>query len=198
MFSEKWKPIIIYYLIHEGTLRYHELQQFIPDINKRMLTLRLKELEADGVIHRKAYAEVPPRVEYSITDYGRTVAPVLKLMNAWGEEHAKSSGAVFPPEDNPGHVCHALTTLETIDGKWKLLIILQLLQGRFRFQQLLEEIPTSRRTLSIHLKALQEAGIVDKFIYNEVPPRVEYAMTDYGYTLQPLLERMSAWGKGSF
>ena len=83
----KWKPIILWYLASRGVLRYGELKRSIPTISDKMLSEQLKELEADGLIHRKQYKQVPPKVEYSITDKGETVVPLLKKMNQWGLEN---------------------------------------------------------------------------------------------------------------
>lgn len=82
----KWKPLILFYL--EGrTRRFGELCRLIPHLTKKMLTQKLRELERDGIIRRKVYAQVPPRVEYSLTRHGETLKPVLRLMCAWGTRH---------------------------------------------------------------------------------------------------------------
>lgn len=80
----KWKALIIYYLL-SGTKRFGELGKLIGGVTQRSLTLQLRELEADGIITRKIYAEVPPRVEYSLTPFGQTLSPVLEAMKAWGD-----------------------------------------------------------------------------------------------------------------
>lgn len=82
----KWKPLILYYLQNE-TLRFSELHKLIPGTTKKMLTQRLRELEHDNVVHRKVYAEVPPRVEYSLTRHGESLKPILVLMSSWGNRH---------------------------------------------------------------------------------------------------------------
>lgn len=82
----KWKPIVMY-LIIEGENRFGILQRSIEGISKQMLTKQLRELEADGIIHRKIYAEIPPRVEYTITEKGKTLCPVIHSMRDWGNEH---------------------------------------------------------------------------------------------------------------
>jgi DNA-binding HxlR family transcriptional regulator len=79
----KWKGVILHYLIG-GTKRFGELQRLLPEVTQRMLTTQLRELEAHGVIERKVYAEVPPKVEYSLTEFGRTLEPILELLRAWG------------------------------------------------------------------------------------------------------------------
>lgn len=76
----KWKLVIIYYLIQE-TKRFNELRRLIPDVTQQMLTLQLRELERDGIVHRQIYAQVPPKVEYSLTPHGRHLEPILNL--AW-------------------------------------------------------------------------------------------------------------------
>ena len=67
--------------------RFNELKRLIPNISQRMLTNQLRELERDGLVHRKVYAEVPPRVEYSVTEFGMTLLPVLLELKKWAEEH---------------------------------------------------------------------------------------------------------------
>lgn len=82
----KWKGIILYHLI-DGTKRFNEFRRINPGITQFMLTLQLRELERDGIIHREVYKEVPPKVEYSLTDFGRTLEPLILSMKAWGETY---------------------------------------------------------------------------------------------------------------
>ncbi len=81
----KWKSVILFRL-SEGTKRFSELQRLLTRITPRMLTQQLRDLERDALVHREVYAEVPPRVEYSLTDTGRTLQPVLGALMAWGEQ----------------------------------------------------------------------------------------------------------------
>lgn len=83
----RWKPIIIFKLLQNDVLRFGELKREIEGVTQRMLTQQLRELESDKVVARKVYAEVPPRVEYSLTDYGRTLEPIMITMRDWGAEH---------------------------------------------------------------------------------------------------------------
>jgi DNA-binding HxlR family transcriptional regulator len=87
----KWKPPLLFHL-EGGTRRFCELQRLIPGLTKKMLTQHLRELERDGIVHRKVYAEVPPRVEYSLTRHGESLKPILKLMSAWGIRHQARYG----------------------------------------------------------------------------------------------------------
>jgi DNA-binding HxlR family transcriptional regulator len=79
----RWKPILVCHLL-DGKKRYGELRRLTPNATERMITLQLKELEADGIVNRHAYAEVPPRVEYELTEYGRSLESILVQMQEWG------------------------------------------------------------------------------------------------------------------
>ncbi|MGJ8637146.1 MAG: winged helix-turn-helix transcriptional regulator [Phycisphaerales bacterium] len=81
----RWKPILVCHLL-SGKKRYGELRRLTPNATERMITLQLKELEADGIVNRHAYAEVPPRVEYELTAYGRSLESILVQMQEWGRE----------------------------------------------------------------------------------------------------------------
>jgi len=82
----KWKPLILFYL--EGkTRRFGELQRLIPGMTKKMLAQHLRELEQDYIVRRKVYAQLPLKVEYSLTNHGKSLKPIFKLMSAWGMKH---------------------------------------------------------------------------------------------------------------
>lgn len=85
--SGKWKLTILTYLRFGGTHRFNELQRAIPAITRKMLTVQLRELEQNGLVARRVYAQVPPKVEYSLSDYGQTLAPILDSLHDWGEQH---------------------------------------------------------------------------------------------------------------
>lgn len=89
----KWKLFILWHLQHE-TLRYAALRRRTEGVSERVLINQLRELEADGMIHREQYPEVPPRVEYSLTEKGRSLAPALAGLAAWGEAHVMGSGSM--------------------------------------------------------------------------------------------------------
>lgn len=82
----KWKGLIWWRLSH-GLGRFGELRRSIPQITRKMLTQQLRDLERDGVVKRTVYPEVPARVEYELTDYGRSLEPVIEAISSWGEKH---------------------------------------------------------------------------------------------------------------
>ncbi|ACC75412.1 winged helix-turn-helix transcriptional regulator [Paraburkholderia phymatum] len=81
-----WKPVILFHLLHEKK-RFMELTRLMPNTTQRMLTLQLRELEADGIVMRHVYPQVPPKVEYELTPFGETLAPVLISLREWGESY---------------------------------------------------------------------------------------------------------------
>ncbi|MFN8924429.1 MAG: winged helix-turn-helix transcriptional regulator [Rhodospirillales bacterium] len=92
MIGGKWKALILYHL-RDGPRRFGELRRLIPAVTQRMITQHLRELEADGIIHREVFAVVPPRVDYSLTGTGRSLIPILEAMAAWGEAHRAGRAA---------------------------------------------------------------------------------------------------------
>ena len=83
----KWKPIILYHLSQEGTKRFSELKQIMPNITQKMLTQQLRELEQDGLVHREVFAQVPPKVEYSLTSFGTSILPIMQSLSEWGQRY---------------------------------------------------------------------------------------------------------------
>lgn len=86
LISDKWKVLIIRDLM-TGTKRFGELKKSIGDVSQKVLTAQLRQMEASGLVTRKVYAEVPPRVEYTLTDLGYSLQPILIAMHDWGEEY---------------------------------------------------------------------------------------------------------------
>ncbi|MEV5824391.1 helix-turn-helix domain-containing protein [Spirillospora sp. NPDC052242] len=87
--SGKWKGLILWELNELGTRRFAELRRGLPGVSEKMLTQHLREMEQDGLIHREVYAEVPPRVEYSLTDHGRALNKALEPLGDWGRERIR-------------------------------------------------------------------------------------------------------------
>ena len=99
----KWKPIILYYIGENEVIRFGDLKRCIASINERMLTRQLRELERDGLVHREVYREVPPRVEYSLTEMGNSIMPIMYDLKQWGIDYNKEMDiaefVICPVED---------------------------------------------------------------------------------------------------
>jgi DNA-binding HxlR family transcriptional regulator len=108
VFGGKWKALILWWL-QQRTWRFAELRRQLPGITEKMLTQQLRELEEDGIVERKVYATVPPKVEYSLTEYGRSLKRALRAICDWGRVHMERIGAV---EASPGRAAAA-----NADGK---------------------------------------------------------------------------------
>lgn len=89
LIGDKWKVLILRELV-EGKKRFGELKKAIGSVSQKMLTQQLRVMEQDGLVHRKVYPEVPPRVEYSLTSTGSSLKPILDAMNQWGESYQKN------------------------------------------------------------------------------------------------------------
>lgn len=107
----KWKLLILWHLQEAGVIRFNELKRGMSGITQRVLTQQLRELEADGIVQRRIYAQVPPKVEYSLTAFGKTLNPLLDSMCEWGEAYqrrqarlgAKAMPESQKPELEPAH-----------------------------------------------------------------------------------------------
>ncbi len=91
LISDKWKVLILRDLL-PGTKRFGELKKSIGHVSQKVLTAQLRQMEQSGLVNRKVYAEVPPKVEYSLTDVGYSLKPILDAMWTWGEEYQKKRG----------------------------------------------------------------------------------------------------------
>ena len=84
--SGKWKVVILWHLGHEGKHRFNELQKLFTKISHKMLSNQLRELEEDGIVNREVFPQVPPKVEYSLTELGKTLIPIVDLLYEWGQK----------------------------------------------------------------------------------------------------------------
>jgi DNA-binding HxlR family transcriptional regulator len=98
----KWKMLIMWHLGKEGTKRFGELKSMMPGITQRMLVSQLRELEEDQIVHRKVYPVVPPKVEYSLTEHGRSLMPILESMDEWGKNYMET--VIEPEMNNSSHM----------------------------------------------------------------------------------------------
>nr|WP_305793999.1 helix-turn-helix domain-containing protein [Gilliamella sp. A7] len=92
MIGGKYKSLILWKLMTETTLRFSQLQKEIPTATPKILTQQLRELEANGLINRHVYPVVPPKVEYSLTNFGKSIKPVLESMYIWGSDYLNNQG----------------------------------------------------------------------------------------------------------
>ncbi|KZE67376.1 helix-turn-helix transcriptional regulator [Paenibacillus polymyxa] len=88
--SGKWKVVILWHLGVEGPHRFSDLQRLFPKLSHKVLTNQLRELMEDGIVHREVYPEVPPKVEYSMTELGMTILPIVEMMYDWGKKRVQS------------------------------------------------------------------------------------------------------------
>jgi DNA-binding HxlR family transcriptional regulator len=98
----KWKPLILYHLAH-GTRRYGELRRAVGSVSDKVLIQQLKELQADGIIDRCDYGEIPPKVEYSLTAFGRTLGKALAPLCEWGTTYSEDVEAILARRKVPEH-----------------------------------------------------------------------------------------------
>ena len=94
----KWKTVVLWYL-RKDKKRFNELKKLIPGITEKMLSIQLKQLEQDGLVNRKIYGEVPPRVEYFLTDFGKTLIPMLEEIAKWGRQLGETEGEMIEIKD---------------------------------------------------------------------------------------------------
>jgi DNA-binding HxlR family transcriptional regulator len=97
----KWKGVLLHHLMTGGVLRFNEIQRLKPTLSPRILTAQLRELERDGVIVRKVYPVVPPKVEYSLSKAGESLKPLLKAMQDWGDEYLLRTNAPIARKNAP-------------------------------------------------------------------------------------------------
>jgi DNA-binding HxlR family transcriptional regulator len=98
--GRRWKPLVLNYL-KPGPLRFSELRRCLPEVTQKMLTQTLRELERDGLIKRKVHSQVPPKVVYSISRYGRTLDPILLALCVWGQNDRMRRVRPRPSAKNP-------------------------------------------------------------------------------------------------
>jgi DNA-binding HxlR family transcriptional regulator len=178
----KWKFQIWHHLL-DGPRRFGELQRLIPQASRQMLTIQLRELEQAGAIRRKVYPQMPPKVEYSLTDLGRSVEPLVRQVYDWGEWYDNQVG-------------QGMDWFIKLSGRWTFWIWYHLLSGPKRFCELQRLIPrANRQTLALQLRELEEMGVLYRKVVMQGSPKVGYALTELGQRSEPLLRQMYAWGR---
>lgn len=103
----KWKCVVLFHLLESGPLRFNEIRRRIPAVTQRMLTNQLRELEADGLIIREVFPQVPPKVEYSLSDLGRGLEPILAALKDWGDANIGRFSKAQTADPEPSRVATA-------------------------------------------------------------------------------------------
>ena len=179
----KWKFWIWYYLL-EGPKRIGALQRLIPQASRQMLTMQLRELEAIGVLHRTVYPQLPPKVEYSLTDVGQESETMLCQFYAWGRWGANAVGMPFDD------------WLMMLSGRWMIWIWHHLFSGPKRFSELQRLLPeANHQILAARLRDLERVGVVRRKAATAGAPKVEYTLTAMGRQSEPILRATYAWGR---
>ncbi|HEU5349542.1 MAG TPA: winged helix-turn-helix transcriptional regulator [Ktedonobacterales bacterium] len=179
----KWMLWIWYHLLG-GTKRIGELQRLIPQASRQMLTQQLRELERIGVIRRKVYAQLPPKVEYSLTDVGRQSEPMLRQFFAWGQWCSATIGLDFDD------------WLMILSGRWMIWIWYHLFSGPKRFSELRQLLPSANhQILTSRLRELERMGIIRRMASTQGAPKVEYTLTEVGRRSEPALQATYQWGR---
>ncbi|MGE5335361.1 MAG: winged helix-turn-helix transcriptional regulator, partial [Nitrososphaerota archaeon] len=174
---------IMYHLL-DGTKRMGELQRLIPGASRQMLTIQLRELEEIRVIRRKVYAQLPPKVEYSLTDAGRQSAPLLRQFYFWGQWCAGAMGLEYDD------------WLMLLSSRWMFWIWYHLGTGAKRFRDLEQLLPqANHQILAARLHKLEEMGVICRDASAEEALRAGYTLTEMGQKSMPMMRVVYEWGR---
>lgn len=179
----KWKFWIWYHLL-SGPKRFGELQRLLPQASRQMLTIQLRELEHLGLLHRDVSVQGPPRVDYELSELGWSGEPVLRQMRAWAQWYGEQTGREYGE------------WLVSLGGRWKFWIWYHLFRGPKRFGELQRLLPqANRQTLTVQLRELEQMGVLRRKVSAQMPPKVEYTLTELGQRSEATLRQMYAWGR---
>ncbi|HEV2661415.1 MAG TPA: winged helix-turn-helix transcriptional regulator [Ktedonobacteraceae bacterium] len=179
----KWKFWIWYHLL-SGTKRFGELQRLIPEASRQMLTIQLRELEQIGVLQRRVYVQKSPKVEYSLTELGLSLGPLLRQMYLWGRWYGEQAGVEYD------------WFVVSLGGRWKFWIWYHLFSGPRRFSELQRLLPqATRQLLATQLRELEQMGVLHRQASGQGFTKVEYSLTELGRSSEPMLRQMYAWGR---
>ena len=178
----KWKFWIMYHLL-SGPKRFGELQRLFPLVSRQMLTIQLRELEQIGILHRQIYLQVPPKVEYRLSEVGRSLEPILCQMDAWGKGYSEQGD-------------QEVDWLISLGGRWTFWIWYHLLSGPKRFGELQKLLPQiSQHMLILKLRELEQMRVLERYASGQKPLKVEYRLSKLGHSAEPLLHQIYAWGR---
>lgn len=178
----KWKFWMMYQLL-SGPKRFGELQRLFPQVSRQMLTIQLRELEQIGILSRQVYVQVPPKVEYRLSEVGRRLEPILRQMVAWDKGYNEQGN-------------QEMDWLVSLGGRWTFWIWYHLFSGPKRFGELQKLLPQiSQHMLILKLRELEQMNVLMRRISGQKPLKMEYTLTKLGYRAEPLFHQMYAWGQ---
>ena len=179
----KWKFWILFQLLN-GTTRTGELHRKLPGVSRQMLTIQLRELEQVGLLRRQVYIQVPPKVEYSLTELGWSLKPLLQQMEIWGEWFSTKIGPHYD-------------WVVSLGGRWKFWIWYLLLDGPKRFSEIERQLPgANRQILTTQLRELERMGVLNRQPCEDAATKVVvYRLSDLGQKSEPMLRQLYGWGR---
>ncbi len=189
--SEKWVGLIVCLLL-EGGKRPSELRQDLGEISQKVLSQTLRKLEVNGVILRAVHSIVPPKVVYSLTPHGLTLAKIFEELQDWARCYVEENGQNQADELS----VKSRQLFERVAEKWTVKTVYVLAQGTKRYNELRRLVEgTSQKMLTQTLRNLERDGLVQRVEYPVVPPRVEYSLTPLGQTLARRFEALCNWAE---
>lgn len=178
----KWKFWIMYQLL-SGPKRFGELQRLFPQVSRQMLTIQLRELEQIGILSRQVYVQVPPKVEYRLSEVGQRLEPILRQMVSWDKGYS-------------GQGDQEVDWLISLGGRWAFWTWYHLFSGPKRFGELQKLLPQiSQHMLILKLRELEQMNVLMRRISGQKPLKMEYTLTKLGYSAEPLFHQIYAWGQ---
>jgi DNA-binding HxlR family transcriptional regulator len=192
--SSKWTTQIVFAIIENKVMRFKELEKKVEGINTKILINELKALEIHGIINRKVYAEVPSRVEYSLTKKGEDLKPLYDEIISFGKEY---SNVQNDNEEISGQLNQYLSYgMGAITSKWSAPIVYSLFNKIRRFKDLERFIDgISTRMLVKELQKFEDSGVIIRTSFPEVPPRVEYELSPKGKSLHKVYKELILYTK---
>lgn len=179
----KWMFWILHHLL-SGPRRFGELQRLIPHASRQMLTIQLRELEQRGVLHRRVTSSMPPNVEYTLSNLGRTLEPGIRQFFLWVTWYCDQTALSFDD------------VLVSLASRWKFRILYHVFSGPRRFSELQRQLPqASRSMLASQLRELEQMGLIQRRSHIEEFPKIEYSLSDLGRRSEQVLRQLCLWGK---
>ena len=188
--KDKWTDQILWHL-YKNPKRFSELKECLPGISKNILSAKLRKLSQNHLIVRNVIPDTPVKIEYSLSEFALSLKPIFSSIYLWEQKYGKNHNETI----NEEHIKPISFTLRILEKKWKVGILNCIRYDKKRIGELHKQLfPVSKKMLIEHLKEMENDGLIIKNTYNEVPPRVEYSLTEAGLALIPILDMFDEWG----